>query len=111
MEEQASEVKRPLLRWHGGKWMLAPWVIEHFPPHRVYVEPFGGALCGLQGMVVLSGYPSPLYEDALTGWARIEREALADGAAPRTEVLWLNPLCAARRAATASQLSMFAEVA
>lgn len=34
---------RPALRWHGGKWKLAPWVIEHFPPHRTYVEPFGGA--------------------------------------------------------------------
>lgn len=34
---------RPLLRWHGGKWLLAPWIIQHMPPHRVYVEPFGGA--------------------------------------------------------------------
>ena len=33
---------RPLVRYHGGKWMLAPWIIEHFPPHRCYVEPFGG---------------------------------------------------------------------
>lgn len=32
---------RPLLRWHGGKWKLAPWIVSQFPPHRVYVEPFG----------------------------------------------------------------------
>lgn len=36
-------VRRPVLRWHGGKWKLAPWIIAQFPPHRVYVEPFGGA--------------------------------------------------------------------
>jgi DNA adenine methylase len=36
-------VDRPALRWHGGKWMLAPWVIAHFPPHRLYTECFGGA--------------------------------------------------------------------
>lgn len=30
------------MRYHGGKWRLAPKIIALFPPHRVYVEPFGG---------------------------------------------------------------------
>lgn len=258
---------RPILRWHGGKWNLAPWIIRHFPMHRVYVEPFGGAgsvlmrkprcyaevwndlddhvvnlfqvlrspravelveqlrltpfsniefknayencddpverarrlvirsfmgfgsnghnratgfrsnsnrsgttpahdwinypdslvlvierlsgvvilhrdakdvmsahdgtatlhyvdppyvfetradlakdyahelsdadhvalltfLRSLEGMVIVSGYPSDLYDNALSGWQRITISALADGARPRTEVLWLNPACA-----------------
>lgn len=267
---------RPAVRWHGGKWMLAPWIISHFPPHRVYVEPFGGggsvllrkepsyaevyndldgeivnlfrvlrgpradelvravaltpfardefrlaydaaaddverarrlavrsfmgfgsnghqrktgfransnrsgttpardwsnypdalalivqrikgapgadagivienrdavqvmlahdgpetlhyadppyvtatrsdagadyahemsdedhaalldALCALRGMVILSGYPSSLYDDRLRSWKRVQRAALADNAKPRTEVLWINPAAAMR---------------
>lgn len=274
------EPRRPVLRWHGGKWVLAPWIIEHFPKHRVYVEPFGGAgsvlmrkprayaeiwndldgevvnifrvlrsseahrlvdalrltpfsrsefdqayqpsgdpverarrlvirsfmgfgsnghnrvtgfransnrsgttpahdwvnypdslvqvierlsgvtvenkdaksvmtqhdgpdtlhyvdppyvfetradlskdyaheltdddhaellvfLRGLAGMVVLSGYPSALYDDALSDWTRVERKALADGAAERTEVLWINPYCA--RLLDNEQMPLFAE--
>jgi DNA adenine methylase len=56
-------------------------------------------LSDLQGMVVLSGYPSEIYEAALPSWHRIDKLAFADGARPRTEVLWLNPACAGRRAA------------
>lgn len=284
-----SEPSRPLLRWHGGKWLLAPWIIGHFPPHRIYVEPFGGAasvllrkprayaevyndldselvnlfrvlrsqdaprlveqlrltpfardeflaayqpceepieqarrmivrsfmgfgatgatghltgfrsnsnrsgttpahdwgnyadllpdivarlagvvienrdalvvmathdgpdtlhyvdppyvhatrslanphcakhryrhelddaaqarlleaLRGLSGMVVLSGYPHPLYDEALTGWSRVERAALADGARERTEVLWINPAAATalERARSSVQTPLFA---
>ena len=38
-----SRPRRPVVRYHGGKWRLAPWIIAHLPPHRIYVEPFGGA--------------------------------------------------------------------
>lgn len=34
--------KRPLIRFYGGKWRLTPWILQHLPPHRCYVEPFGG---------------------------------------------------------------------
>lgn len=34
---------RPVLRYYGGKWNLAEWVMTFFPPHEQYVEPFGGA--------------------------------------------------------------------
>lgn len=50
-----------------------------------------GVLREVVGMVVLSGYPCPLYdEDLYPDWMRVERKTLADGAKERTEVLWLN---------------------
>lgn len=48
------------------------------------------ALRGLAGHVVLSGYASELYDDALPDWRRIEIAAMADRAQPRTEVIWCN---------------------
>jgi DNA adenine methylase len=35
-------LKAPIA-WYGGKAYYAEWLIERFPVHRVYVEPFGGA--------------------------------------------------------------------
>ena len=37
------QTTRPIVRYHGGKWILAPWIISNFPPHRIYTEVFGGA--------------------------------------------------------------------
>ena len=51
-------------------------------------------LHAVDGMVVISGYPCDLYEDLYSGWERVERASFADGAKPRTEVLWLNDACA-----------------
>jgi DNA adenine methylase len=39
----AESPTRSLLRYFGGKWALAPWILAHLPPHRIYAEPFGGA--------------------------------------------------------------------
>ncbi|WP_409410393.1 DNA adenine methylase [Acinetobacter lactucae] len=36
-------MNHPLIRYHGGKFRLASWVISHFPNHTCYTEAFGGA--------------------------------------------------------------------
>lgn len=63
-------------------------------------------LQSLDGMVLLCGYPSKLYDEALTNWTRVEREALADGARPRVEVIWINPSASSRLDAERAQLSL-----
>lgn len=37
-----GQPRRTLIRYHGAKWVLAPWILQHMPPHRIYVEPYGG---------------------------------------------------------------------
>lgn len=70
--------------------------------HRTLLE----GLRDLRGMVVLSGYPHGLYDEILSDWQRVEKSALADGAKPRTEVLWINPHCTARLNAERAQLEL-----
>ncbi len=36
-------VLRPPVKWHGGKYYLAKRIVSLFPPHRIYLEAFGGA--------------------------------------------------------------------
>ena len=43
-----------------------------------------------RGPVLLSGYDSDLYNDALRGWRRDEASALAQTSTKRQEVLWMN---------------------
>lgn len=45
----------PPLRWTGGKWKLADWLISHFPPHELYCEPYCGGAA-----VFFRKYPSKI---------------------------------------------------
>jgi DNA adenine methylase len=55
-----TPVKRTILRYHGGKWRIAPWILSFIPSHKIYVELFGGG-----GSVLLkkSRSQSELYND------------------------------------------------
>lgn len=67
-------ITQPAVRYHGGKWGLADWIMDHMPPHRVYVEPYGGG-----GSVMLRKEPSDLdvYNDldrGIVSFFRVLRE-------------------------------------
>lgn len=47
---------KPVLKYPGSKWLRAPWIIEHFPAYRTYVEPYFGS-----GGVFFSLETSPKY--------------------------------------------------
>lgn len=37
------KLDHPLIRYHGGKFRLAHWIISQMPNHTCYTEAFGGA--------------------------------------------------------------------
>ncbi len=55
LTNRERSVSAPPLQYHGAKWTIAPFIIEHFPTHRAYCEPFGGSAC-----VLLSKKPSTI---------------------------------------------------
>jgi D12 class N6 adenine-specific DNA methyltransferase len=104
------------LHYYGSKARLAPWIVSLLPAHRVYVEPFcSGALLFAKRpstheivndlddalvcffRVLLSGYPSRLYEELYAGSWRTERlvarpstNVAGASGGPATECLWSN---------------------
>lgn len=63
----------------------------------------------VRGMVVLSGYPSDLYQTLYGDWVRHTTSSVADLGKTRTEVVWLNPACSAALAREAAQRPLFEE--
>lgn len=70
--------------------------------HRLLAQ----QLRGCRGMVILSGYGCPLYDDFYQGWDRHQKDTIGDGGRPRTECLWLNPACSAALKASRAQLEI-----
>ncbi|WP_157014878.1 DNA adenine methylase [Mesorhizobium xinjiangense] len=85
----------PETRARGNRYDLA-WRMYRHELSRDDHADLLSFLCGLEGMVALSGYPDPLYDDTLADWRRVEVKAFADGARERVEVLWLNPALSCR---------------
>ena len=44
-----------ILRYHGAKWRIARWIIDKFPEHHSYIEPFFGS-----GAVFFKKDPAPI---------------------------------------------------
>lgn len=40
---QTSNLMRAIIKYPGSKWRIAKWIIDHFPPHHSYLEPFFGS--------------------------------------------------------------------
>jgi DNA adenine methylase len=38
-----KDIRASAFRYFGGKFEMSPWIIEHMPPHHVYIDPCGGA--------------------------------------------------------------------
>lgn len=82
----------PVLRYHGGKWKMADWILSHFPPssaYDTYIEPFAGS-----ASVLMRKAPSTfeIYNDMDGEVVNVFRVLQDDAQRDRlTELLRLTP--------------------
>lgn len=81
-------MKHPLIRYHGGKFRLADWVISHFPAHKIYVEPFGG---GASVLLKKSASAIEVYNDLDGEVVNLFKVLRSDKAAQLAELIYLTP--------------------
>jgi DNA adenine methylase len=85
--------------WEGGEFVYCdpPYVMETRKSGPIYRHEYSDSqhrdliriLRSLPCMVMVSGYPSDLYDKGFQGWRRMEFKAMTRGG-PATEVLWMN---------------------
>lgn len=92
---------KPPFPYYGAKGRLAPWIAGLMPEHLALAE----TLHTCTATVLLSGYPSPLYDDLYADWWRAEMTVQRPASNRRghtgpdgVEVVWSNqPLAAVRQ--------------
>jgi DNA adenine methylase len=64
------------LKWHGGKYYIAPQIVSLMPPHIHYVEPFAGGLSVLfaKDPIGISEVVNDLNGDLTNFWDILKRE-------------------------------------
>lgn len=87
-----AKTRRPKITYlqYGGKESIAPWIVEHFPAHRVYAEPFCGSCA------VLFAKPQSFVEIANDIESRIINMFRQIRSYPRelAALLWATPYAA-----------------
>lgn len=77
------------MRWHGGKWLLAQWLAGFFPPHGLYVEPYGGGAASV--LLRKPRSPEEIYNDADAEVVNLFRVLRGEGAERLIEQIRLTP--------------------
>lgn len=94
----SSAPTRPVLKWFGAKWLMAPRILPYFPAHRVYVEPFGGG-----GSVLMRKPRSRIevYNDLDSGLVNVFRVLRDPATAEQLKrATWLTPFSRAEHELT-----------
>lgn len=73
----------------GKRWSLAGYACEMSDDQH---RELAAILRSVEGKVILSGYPSPLYDELYPEWRRVDRLVYKDnGGGASTECLWISP--------------------
>lgn len=85
--KQDRPCPRPVLRYTGGKFRIAPQIVELMPAHDVYVEPYGGAASVL---LAKAAAPCEVYNDIWGDVVNVFRQ-LRDSQEALLRGLFLTP--------------------